>query len=612
MTSRAGLGWNPLSGAALRTRADLAEALERLLAPMEACRSEGAARIRLSAAGAAFDRAAIELEGFARPLWGGIPAAVGDMNLIDWAVVRRGLVNGTDPAHPEFWGWPGQQDQRLVEAAVFGFALMAVPEHIWAPLGSEAQDQVAHWLTHCTEQTFSANNWQFFRLLILEGLRHVGVNLSPHAGDDSRARIEALYLGEGWYRDGPGRRVDHYTGFAFHTYALLLHRFATVSGSEAPLERARAFAPAFAGWFDSSGRGLAYGRSMTYRFAMAAFFGAYALAETGDPVLPWGVLKGLVLRHLRWWSEQPIADRDGILSIGYAYPNTQMAENYNSPTSPYWAAKAFLPLALPADHPFWTAEELLLPTDLPQVQPAPGFVLQSLPDQVVALAAGQEARTFRHGAEKYAKFAYSTRFPFSVEARDAVLETAALDGTLGLEADGRGWRTRHGCNMARVAPGMVHCLWRPWPDIDVETWLMPWQGGHLRRHRIVSPIALSTVEGGFAIARRDGSADHHAVTGCTAHVAGDSAASLIVDLEGARAPRIHGPDPNVNLADPRIWVPQLMGRIEPGETILACWCAAGDAPKLPDPDAARDHMATMLARQHDWQPVRAMSGTPDI
>lgn len=612
MTQRAGSGWNPLAGAALRTRADLAEALERLLAPLEACRSDGAARIRISAAGAAFDRAAIELEGFARPLWGAIPAAVGGMDLIDWAVVRRGLVNGTDPAHPEFWGWPGQQDQRLVEAAVLGFALLAVPGHIWTPLDPQAQDRVARWLRHCTEQTFSANNWQFFRLLILEGLRHVGIDLPLTTGGDSRARIEALYLGKGWYRDGPGRRVDHYTGFAFHPYALLLHRFGKGPENDAPLDRARAFAPAFAGWFDSSGRGLAYGRSMTYRFAMAAFFGAYALAERGDPVLPWGVLKGLVLRHLRWWSEQPIADRDGILSIGHAYPNSQMAENYNAPASPYWAAKAFLPLALPADHPFWTAEELPLPADLPQVQPAPGFVLHPLPDQVVALAAGQEARIFRHGAEKYAKFAYSTRFPFSVEARDAVLATAALDGALGLEAEGRGWRTRHGCKTARVAPGVVHCLWRPWPDIGVETWLMPWRGGHLRRHRIVSPVALDTVEGGFALARRDGLADRHAVTACAAHVAGGRAASVIVDLAGGRAPRIHGPDPNVNLADPRTWVPQLTGRIGPGETVLACWCAAGDAPARPDPGAARAHMAAMLARPHGWQTVGAMSGAPDI
>ena len=46
-----------------------------------------------------------------------------------------------------------------------------------------------------------------------------------------------------------------------------------------------------------------------------------------------------------------------MLSIGYGYPNLFMCESYNSAGSPYWALKAFLPLALPEDHPFWTAEE---------------------------------------------------------------------------------------------------------------------------------------------------------------------------------------------------------------------------------------------------------------
>lgn len=63
---------------------------------------------------------------------------------------------------------------------------------------------------------------------------------------------------------------------------------------------------------------------MTYRFAMAAFWGALALALAlaGEEALPWGVVKGLYLRHLRWWSRPEIADRDGVLSVGYGYPTS--------------------------------------------------------------------------------------------------------------------------------------------------------------------------------------------------------------------------------------------------------------------------------------------------
>ena len=45
-----------------------------------------------------------------------------------------------------------------------------------------------------------------------------------------------------------------------------------------------------------------------------------------------------------------------MLTIGYGYPQQYMAEQYNAPGSPYWGLKVFLLLALPDDHPFWTAE----------------------------------------------------------------------------------------------------------------------------------------------------------------------------------------------------------------------------------------------------------------
>lgn len=41
-----------------------------------------------------------------------------------------------------------------------------------------------------------------------------------------------------------------------------------------------------------------------------------------------------------------------MLTIGYAYPNILMSENYNVPGSPYWCMKAFAFLMLPAGHPF--------------------------------------------------------------------------------------------------------------------------------------------------------------------------------------------------------------------------------------------------------------------
>lgn len=41
----------------------------------------------------------------------------------------------------------------------------------------------------------------------------------------------------------------------------------------------------------------------------------------------WGVIKGLLLRNIRWFTQKPnVFNRDGSLSIGYAYPNLFMSE----------------------------------------------------------------------------------------------------------------------------------------------------------------------------------------------------------------------------------------------------------------------------------------------
>ena len=140
-------------------------------------------------------------------------------------------------------------------------------------------------------------------------------------------------------------------------------------------------------WFASDGAALPYGRSLTYRFSQSAFWSA--LAYAGVEPFSIGEIKGLILRNLR--IKQPIFDSNGLLTIGYRYPNLLMAENYNAPGSPYWALKTFLILALPEDHPFWQAEELPLPALKEKVvQKSPRFIIcrQEEQDHTVVFNAG--------------------------------------------------------------------------------------------------------------------------------------------------------------------------------------------------------------------------------
>lgn len=110
-----------------------------------------------------------------------------------------------------------------------------------------------------------------------------------------------------------------------------------------------------------TGAAIPFGRSMTYRFAFAAFWSGVACAgvQLHAPFDNIGAIKGMLLRHLRWWSRCPnIFNTDGILNVGFTYPNMYLSEAYNSAQSVYWCLKSFIVLLLPESHQFWSSPEL--------------------------------------------------------------------------------------------------------------------------------------------------------------------------------------------------------------------------------------------------------------
>lgn len=569
---------SPLANNTLCTRADLQAAVHAVFEPLRAYWSAGGARVHLGATGAHYPDRGAQLESFARPLWGLVPLAAGGGIFEGWSFYHQGLTNGSDPAHPEYWGIVAHLDQRLVEMGAIGFALALVPEHVWEPLDPRARENLTRWLGQINQVEVVDNNWLFFRVLANLGLARVGATHDPAMLTTALERLDTFYLGAGWYADGPTMQRDYYVAFAMHFYGLIYTQLADLhAGDRAQRwrERAALFAHDFMHWFAPDGAALPFGRSLTYRFAQGAFWGALAFA--GVEALPWGVVKGLLLRHLRWWARQPIFNADGTLSIGYAYPNLNMAENYNAPGSPYWALKAFLPLALPASHPFWQAEEAPLPA-LPPVhaQPHAGMVIgRDQPARhVFALSSGQHALWLRHGADKYSKFAYSTAFGFSVPSGGHGLEQGAHDNMLALSDDGIHFRVREALVEATLDAEMLYSHWKPWPDVDVETWLMlalPW---HIRIHRLRTKRHLQSAEGGWALDRTGD--DPVDPLGTTDYGPGRAVAifpagwSGLRDVGGARVGQVVRLDPNTNLLAPRTVLPTLRGQHIAGEHWLVC------------------------------------------
>ena len=600
---------NPLHGNPLKTRADLQRAARDLVAPVLPSMSEGSARIRLGSGGVHYGAAAAEMESFVRPLWGIAPLVAGGGAFAEAGRWAEGLAHGTDPGHPEYWGDVGPFDQRMVEMAGLSLALLLAPEVFWQPLPEDARARATRWLLSINAHPTADNNWLFFRVLTNLALRHVGQEWSEGAVGAALDRLDSFHIADGYYRDGKWYQLDYYTPMGMHFYGLMVARLAPdlfPAHAERYRARARAFAGDFQHWFADDGAAIPFGRSMTYRFAQGAFWAACAWAD--EEALPWGRIKGLLLRHLRWWAERPIAERDGVLTVGYAYPNLLMSEGYNAPGSPYWALKSLLVLALPESHPFWAAEEEP-PGALPGgrlLASAGGFVMRRASGDAVALTGGQDGREHRGCDAKYARFAYSSAFAFSV-ASDAWgpdrPERSAVDSGLMVSRDGLAWLSRSRITEAGIDAGMAYGRWQPDDRLTIDSWLdFAGPGWHVRLHRITSDVPLEVAEGGFAIDRTgDGNGLPpgwvEAGPG-RATVRSLSAVSALADLMGQREGMIVRAAPNTNLRFPRTVFPRLAGKVPAGTTWLATAAFA-----VPDPRAEippfdwPETMRALLARE---------------
>ena len=88
----------------LRTRQDLVQAAIQIIDPLTACLTPGKARMIVSEGSAHYSEDVAGMEGFSRVLWALVPMLIGHCPEAEpyWALWREGIVNGTNPAHPEW------------------------------------------------------------------------------------------------------------------------------------------------------------------------------------------------------------------------------------------------------------------------------------------------------------------------------------------------------------------------------------------------------------------------------------------------------------------------------------------------------------------------------
>ncbi len=562
------------------TKKDYQEALEEMCLPLKKYYSPGKALLMIGQTGTHYGVRTAQLEGFARVLWGLVPLWYGGgaSCLDEW--ITEGIRHGVNPEDAEYWGDYTDGEQAYVEMAPLAFALWMTPEKVWEPLSLEERENFCRWIGQINTHKISDNNWLFFRVLVNCALRHVGVEYDKEQLEKDLNRIEDFYLGDGWYSDGVTKQRDYYIGFAMHFYSLIYTKLMEKEDAERSAkyrERARCYARDFIYWFGDRGEALPFGRSLTYRFAQASFWCGLAFADV--EAFPWGVIKGIVNRHFRYWFSRPVLDSEDKLTLGYAYPNQAYCEGYNAPNSPYWSWKSFLILALPESHPFWSSKEEELP-ELASVKalPHPWMIMQRNKGYVTALTSGQYAEWEPvHVAEKFEKFAYSSYFGFHVPRSYYNLNQAAPDNMLAFCRDGY-YFVRRRCEEVRLEEESgLYSKWKPMEGICVETTLKPAGKGHLRTHVIHADFACTAVEGGFALPYEEPSEVKNESGEAGSTVSSAMGSSSITLREGEGMGEISFCEANVNLLYPRTVLPLIRYEIPKGETRITVYVEGNPA-----------------------------------
>jgi len=432
------------------TREDWLAFADRLLDGSRVWASENFARITPPGASGGYGRDVDGLEGFTRTLLiAGFRIAGARGEGVDELIAQclRGIAAGVDPANTERWVLLTEHPQAKVEAASIALVLDLTRPWLWEALDETTRERLVAYLAPVVgDDSYPRTNWLWFRVVVQTFLRSVG---GPWSADDiaeDLALHDRLSRADGWISDGEERSFDHYVGWALHLYPILWGRMqgaADLAGDRAAADRERLDrylldARALVG---ADGSPLLQGRSLIYRFAAAAPFWAGVLAEV--PSTTPGALRTAASRIVAHFADRGVPGADGVLTLGWHGQWRALAQSYSGPGSPYWAAKGLLGIALPADHPVWSAPAEPLPIetgdDLRAISAAGWIVSGTRADGIV--------RIVNHGTDHavegvpssdsplYARLGYST-------ATSPLLDDAAwhdpLDQSVALvDAEGR-------------------------------------------------------------------------------------------------------------------------------------------------------------------------------
>lgn len=278
--------------------------------------------------------------------------------LREWAL--QAYRNAVDPLSPDYLLWKGE-GQILVDAAFLAQSFLRAPGTFWEPLDDVTKQRYLEAFRGLRSIRPAYSNWILFRGMIEAFFIMAGEAHDAYAVDVTIRKMNEWYLSDGWYSDGTEFAADYYNAYVIHPmYVEMLEilkerKVATPVSFDLALARMQRYNQFLERLISPEGSFPVFGRSITYR--MGAFQPlALAAWKYG---LPQGMSHGQVRSALTTAMQRMFAvpgnfNEAGFLTLGFAGHQPDLANSYTNNGSVYLTSVVFLPLGLPADHPFWS------------------------------------------------------------------------------------------------------------------------------------------------------------------------------------------------------------------------------------------------------------------
>ena len=282
--------------------------------------------------------------------------------LRDWAL--KSYRNAVDPESPDYLLWRGH-GQALVDAAYIAESFLRGYDALWEPLDDTTKSRYIEEFSQLRRVDPPYTNWLLFSSTIEGLLAKAGAQYDEYRVNSAIRKVEEWYTGAGWYADGPEFAFDYYSSYVFHP--MYLETLQALKDSKAytrihysnyynrALRRAQKYSIVLERLISPEGTFPVFGRSIPYRMATMQPLALMAWYEK----LPAGLTNGQVRSALtavmhRMFDDKENFNEGGFLTIGFAGRQPNIADWYTNNGSLYMTSLSFLPLGLPATHPFWT------------------------------------------------------------------------------------------------------------------------------------------------------------------------------------------------------------------------------------------------------------------